>query len=559
MNQLSWLAITFAMAFGFTLQAADSPLGQISDEADVVIRIRAFDATVEKIAALANTVQPGIGDMASQNATAFGLVLSNPALTGVDRTKDFYLVLFVREEGEPKALFAIPTTDGAAMQKAIEEGQPNFESQVRENWVFYADKDHGVTEAVTASDSLATLLSKSKANAVFENSDIGLHINVAHIADVYDAQIQEGRQKFEAGIQQGLNTPGVENSEAVVEMFKMQADLAFKLLDDMETLTIGVTATEAGLEIEDYIDFAADSEIAAFLKQQPTSKFGALSRLGEGQPLYAGFSADFSSLGEWAEKYTTSLFQDEAVQKGMKEYIETLQKIKLTSAVMSYDLTSGTNGLLRASTFLETKSAADLIASARKMATATPTIKIGDLTQETKLEQEAETIGARKIDIMTINQVFDPSNPGAAMQSMIRGVMFGPKGMQTRMTALADGFLQVQGGDMEAMEVALTAYDANTNSLTDARQGLAEESHLLVLFDLPGLVYNGMLAATTIPGIPVPFQRAAVEDLQIGRSYTAISAVGEEHAVRIKTMVPVEQFQGVLKLVNFVQSIRGGQ
>ena len=80
-----------------------------------------------------------------------------------------------------------------------------------------------------------------------------------------------------------------------------------------------------------------------------------------------------------------------------------------------------------------------------------------------------------------------------------------------------------------------------------------------MLFDLPGMVNNGMLAATTIPGLPVPFQRAAVEDLQIGRSYTGITAVGEEHAVRIKTKVPVEQFQGVLKLVNFVQSIRGGR
>jgi hypothetical protein len=88
---------------------------------------------------------------------------------------------------------------------------------------------------------------------------------------------------------------------------------------------------------------------------------------------------------------------------------------------------------------------------------------------------------------------------------------------------------------------------------------MADESHLLLLFDLPGLVNNGMLAATTIniPGVTIPFQRAAVEDLQIGHSYTAITAVGEEHAVRIKTKVPVEQFQGVLKLVGFVRSAIG--
>ena len=556
MRTLLGLAFSLAMLFGDTLQAADSPLSQISDEAAVVIRIRAFDATVEKVAALANAVQPEFGDMVSQNATLFGPVISNPALTGVDRTKDFYLVLFVREEGEPKALFAIPTTDGPALQKVLPE---NFESQVRENWVFYADKDHGVPEAVSATESLATLLSKTKANAVFENSDIGLHINVGHITDVYDAKIQEGRQKFEAGIQQGLNTPGVENAESVVEILKLEADLAFKLLEETSTFTMGVTATDTGLEIEDYIDFEADSEIADCLKRQPTSKFAGLSRLGVALPLYVGVSAEFSEMADFGGKIMASLYKSEDFRQTMQDYAQTLKQSKAKTMLMSLDLTSGTHGLFRACTLVETKSAADLLAAGRKFAAASKSLKISGVTQETTLEPEAETIGTRKIDVMTVKQTPNPNQPGAQMQTMMTGIMFGPNGLQSRMTALADGFLQVQGGDKEAMEAALKAYDANTNSLTDARLGLAEESHLLVLFDLPGLVNNAMLAATTIPGIPIPFQRAAVEDLQIARSYTAISAVGEEHAVRIKTKVPVEQFQGVLKLVNFVQSMRGRQ
>ena len=556
MRTLLGLAFSLAMLFGDPLQAADSPLSQISDEADVVIRIRAFDATVEKVAALANAVQPEFGDMVSQNATLFGPVISNPALTGVDRTKDFYLVLFVREEGEPKALFAIPTTDGPALQKALPE---NFESQVRENWVFYADKDHGVPEAVSATESLATLLSKTKANAVFENSDIGLHINVGHITDVYDTKIQEGRQKFEAGIQQGLNTPGVENAESVVEILKLEADLAFKLLEETSTFTMGVTATDTGLEIEDYIDFEADSEIADCLKRQPTSKFAGLSRLGVALPLYVGVSAEFSEMADFGGKIMASLYKSEDFRQTMQDYAQTLKQSKAKTMLMSLDLTSGTHGLFRACTLVETKSAADLLAAGRKFAAASKSLKISGVTQETTLEPEAETIGTRKIDVMTVKQTPNPNQPGAQMQTMMTGIMFGPNGLQSRMTALADGFLQVQGGDKEAMEAALKAYDANTNSLTDARLGLAEESHLLVLFDLPGLVNNAMLAATTIPGIPIPFQRAAVEDLQIARSYTAISAVGEEHAVRIKTKVPVEQFQGVLKLVNFVQSMRGRQ
>ncbi len=557
MSTPRWLAFTFAIAFGFTVQAADSPLSQISNEADVVIRIRAFDTTVQNIAALANAVQPGAGDMVSQNATLFGPIVSNPALSGVDRTKDFYLVLFMREEGEPKALFAIPTTDGPALQKALPE---NFESQVREDWVFYADKDHGVPPAVSAAESLATLMAKSvSANEVFEKSDVGLHINVSHIADIYNAQILEARLKFEEGIQKGLNTPGVENAESVVEILKLGADMAFKLLEDTETFTIGVNASESGLVIEDYIDFQESSDIAAFLKKQPKSKFTALTKLGAGLPLYMGISAEFAELAQATEKFTALLYKDEAVRQGMKDYIGAMKTLQITSAVMSFDLASGTKGMLRTTGVFETKKAAELLATGRKFATLSKSITVGEMTQETTLVPDAETVGTHKIDLMTITQKVDPNQPGAATQAMITGLMFGAKGMQTRMTALADGYLQVQGGDKDTMGAAIKAYEAKSNSLTEARAGMADESHLLMLLDLPGLVRNGMLAATTIniPGFAIPFQRAAVEDLQISPSYTAVTAVGEEHAVRIKTKVPVEQFQGVLKLVGFAQSIHG--
>jgi len=553
MRKINWLAVTLAMVCGFPLLAAETPLGQISSAADIVIRIRAFDSTVEKVAALANAVQPGTGDLVSQNATMFGLILSNPSMAGVDRTKDFYLVLFVREDGEPKALFAIPTTDGPALQKGLPE---NFVSEVREGWVMYADKDHGIPDAVAESDSLAKLLADFPAHAVLQDSDIGLHLNVNHIAAVYNEKIQEGRLKFEEQVQQGLNTPGVENAEGAVEILKMEADLAFLILEETETVTIGINASETGLEIENYIDFVEDREVAAFLKKQPKSEFKALSKLAAELPVYMGISAEFKDLAKMATELTASLYQEKAAQQGIQDYIAALDKTPITSAVISIDLASGANGLFRSATIVETKSAAELIAAARKMATSMATIKIGEMTQETKLEPEAETIGTRKVDIMTVKQKMDPNQPTSQIQMMTMNVMFGPNGIQTRMAALADGFLQVQGGGKEAMEGALKAYDANSNSLVDEREGLAKEAHLLVLFDLPGLVNNALLAATTIPGVPIPFQRAAVEDLKITRSYTATTAVGEPHALRIQTNVPVEQFQGVMKLVEFVQKMQ---
>jgi hypothetical protein len=228
----------------------------------------------------------------------------------------------------------------------------------------------------------------------------------------------------------------------------------------------------------------------------------------------------------------------------------------VTSAVGTFDLASGGAGLIRASGFYETKAASELLESARKMAIAMKSVKTSGVTAETQFEPEAETIGTRKIDVMTVKQQIDPKQPGAAIQMMVSGVMFGPEGMQSRNTALADGFLQTQGGGKEAMEAALKAYDAKANSLSDDRKGVAEEAHALLLLDLPGLVSNALLAATSIPAIPLPIKKEAIEELQITRSYIATSAVGEEHALRIQVNVPAEQFRGVMKLVGFWQQLQ---
>ena len=555
MKRSVWLSSALVLALGITVQAAETPLGQVSKDADVVIRIRAFDRTVKNVAALANEIQPGAGDLVSQNATMFGLVLSNPALAGVDQTKDFYLVLFARPEGEPKALFVIPTTDGPALQKALPE---NYDSQVREDWVFYATKEHGVPEAVTEADSMESVIVRSEALEMLEESDIGLYVNVKHLAEVYADKIQAGRQKFEEQIQQGLKTPGVENAAGAVQILKLEADIAFQLLEDTDSIAIGINASKDGLEIADHLDFEEGSQVATFLEKHPTSKFKSLSKLGEGFPVYFGVSADFKSLAEMSGKILDAIYTDPAVQGALQESLKTLYETPVTSAVGSFDVASGGTGLLRTTGFYETKAAAELLDGARKMAAAMKSVKAAGVTSETQLKAEAETIGARKIDVMTVKQQVDPKQPGAAIQAMISGVMFGPNGLESRSTALADGFLQVQGGGKGAMEAALKAYDASENSLSDEREGLAEEAHALLLLDLPGLVSNGLLAATSIPAIPLPIKKEAVEELQITRSYTAVSAVAEKHSLRFDVIVPTEQFRGVMKLVGLFQQLQGG-
>lgn len=534
------------------LAQAEGPLDQVADEADVVIRVRAFDATVEKVAALAEAVQPGAGALASGNATAFGLLLSNPAMAGVDQSQDFYLVLFARSEGEPQALFIVPASDAAAMQKAL---PANFESQVRDGWVFYADKTHGVPAAASASDSVGQALSESDAGDLFDRADIGLHVNVEHLSTVYSDKIAEGRVKFEEAMDQGKNTPGV-NAAGAVEVLKLEADLAFLVLEETTSFTLGLNASEEGLEIESLVDLDEAGDVAAFLKKQPLSKFDGMSRLVGDAPVYMGMSANFSEFAPFFAKAMSSLYADEAIGQAMQDAMEVWVQSQTSTLSGSFDLASG-DGLLRSSYFAETSQSAQLIEASRQMGAAMKSIDLGGVKQEVTYEKDAETIGSHKIDVMTTKQTFDPNQQGAQIQAMISTVMFGENGMQNRVTGLSDGTLQVLGGGKEAMEAALQAYEAKSNSLDSVREGMPAEAHGLLLLDLPGLVNNGLLAATMIPGIPpLPFTRESVEGLMIERSYSATSVVGEEHAVRVTSQIPVEQFQGVVKLVYLIRGIR---
>lgn len=553
MKTFRGLVASLVVALGGATYAAESPLAQISRDADVVIRIRQFDGTVEKVAALVNAVQPGFGDMVSQNAPAFGLAISNPGMAGVDRSKDFYLCLFMREEGEPKALFAIPTTDGEALSKAL---PGNFEAQVRDDWVFYADKDHGVPEVAGESDSLATILEgDSNAAKVFANSDISLHVNIDHIAEVYDSKLQQGREFFETQLEQGLNAPNVANPEAIVGILKAEAKLAFKLLDETESLTLGLTPSAEQLQVDQLLEFAEGSDLAKFVANQPKSKFAGITKLAAGLPAYVGMSGDMAQISEMGMQIAGSLFEGTAMAEGMKEYVEVLKKHDTHSGIAAFDLAGGDQGLIRSSMLFETKGASDLLTASRAFYDKIQEMKFGDVTTKLEIAQAAETIGTRKVDIITTTQEFDASSPSAEMATKMNAILYGANGIQTRMVSLADGLLMTQGGNKESMEAALKAYDSSNNTLEDVRKDLPAEAHLLVLLDLPGLVTNGMLAATTIPDAPVPFSKETVEALQISRSYLTVTAVGGEDTMHVTTRIPATQFQGIVSLVMFAQSL----
>jgi hypothetical protein len=102
--------------------------------------------------------------------------------------------------------------------------------------------------------------------------------------------------------------------------------------------------------------------------------------------------------------------------------------------------------------------------------------------------------------------------------------------------------------------------DTAKSPTQQTRAKLAPKSNLLVLWDIPGTVAKIMAMVVESQTVPLPIDPDAVKELQTKPSYFGLSAAAEPQGLRVKTIVPVEQMQGIAKIVKFFRdSGIGGQ
>jgi hypothetical protein len=72
-----------------------------------------------------------------------------------------------------------------------------------------------------------------------------------------------------------------------------------------------------------------------------------------------------------------------------------------------------------------------------------------------------------------------------------------------------------------------------------------------------GKILNMVVESQVLPPV-IPIDADQVKDLQSKPSYFGLSAATEPQGLRVKTVIPVEQMQGIAKIVQFVQGIAAG-
>jgi hypothetical protein len=534
--------------------AADSPLALFSSDADVVIRLKGLQPTVEKAAATAAAVDPAYGDQVRNFAPFLGITISNPTLAGVDQKQDWYVAVFAHEDSDPEVLFAIPSNDTAAFEEALPKKLTRFSN---DGWVFYSEQAEAV-ERIKAGKpareaSLESEISE-QARKVFDGGDLSVFINADHLTQVYRKQIEAAGDELANGQARVPGVPGLPAGNL--------GDLAEKsqsFLQDSRSVTLALVFNATGINLESYLDFRPDSDMARLLDSHAGNSLATVSQLPADSLLYLGLNG---GLFGGAEKLMGAAAAAPKADPETQRKLESLQKamaeVKYQSLAFDFSLGEPETGLIRSVGIVEATPVAKVREFARE-STALMNVKADEsgVEVEAEYESEAETVGDHKVDVQSLRVSVDPNvNPFGGIVEQAMTMLCGPDGAQTRYVYWDDKYLQSIGGGPDALAASLERIDGGqSNATPEHRQELLAEPDLLLLIDLQRIIRAALKAADASPNIPIPVDQKLISGDDPPPSYVGFTLATEADAVRTKLQLPGQQIQAIVKFALFARTL----
>ncbi|HLQ46978.1 MAG TPA: hypothetical protein VK137_19700, partial [Planctomycetaceae bacterium] len=404
---ISWLSVTVA-------QAAE-PADAIPDSASVVLRLKAPQGALGRLGDYVNAVQPGVGEALKGNLPALGLLISNPALTGVDVEKDWWAIVFAESRQKPEVVFVVPTTDAVAMKNVL---PPGFQFHAADKLAIYSESDEALGKVRDRLSGKGTaLLAKLDASSkkLFDDSDVSALIHLRQLAKAFDDEFQQAEPKLDALLNQlsALSPePQRQQLAMVLDMYRVLGKAAVQGARDSNSLTLGVTFSKDAIRFEDRLQVAEGTATAKFLSSQPTGNLALLSRLPANKLAYFGVKADMAGMVDWSMTMTkgwiTNATDEQKAQ--FDDALKLMRSLKWGEMAAYFDIDpSATDGAMRAASAAEITPTNRLREISRTMFKAMGEIQTPGLKQTIKLEPAVERIGGIEADRLTMKQEVDPA------------------------------------------------------------------------------------------------------------------------------------------------------
>jgi hypothetical protein len=546
--------------------AGDPPLAAFPKDADVVIRLKAPQKTIEKVAVTAGAADEKLAAQIQENAPFIGVLISNPALAGVDMEQDWLVVVHAHADSDPAVVFCIPATDASAMQAALD---PKFQKFDRDGWVYYSEDAAAIESLQKTTPSTGDAITSEidgPAKALFDQGDISVFLNADHLTEVYKDQLEKGTSDAvkQLNRQAGMLSviPGVDMGSA----FGEGANTGREILKDTRAFTSATVFTENGVNIETLGQFKDGSTTAQAIDGHPGDSLATVSQLPAGGVLYFGVSSSLSQKVETGLSSAGALDDEEPTeekQAKVEKLKKTLAEVTFKSFAVGLGIGHLEDGILRLTSITE----ASPTSKVRDFKEATSELSNVELPgqgikQTSEYTRDAETAGDQKIDLQVVETTVDPNvNPFMGkILTDITTALFGPKGMQARYSYWDDKYLFGMGGGPEAMKTAVEGVAGSQPNGTDEfREKLLPQPNVLVLLDVRQIGYRLLKAAAARPELNLPIDPQSISEKAPAPSYIGFSASTEPKALRTKSQLPSEQLKAIVELAIVARSLRQQQ
>jgi hypothetical protein len=544
--------------------AAEGPLAAIPEDAAVVARWKTPKATFAKSQKLVEQADAGIGGQMRGFGFFLGVLVSNPTLAGVDEKRDWWAAVFHEAQAEPQTVFIVPATDADAARQAVGGG---FHFVSHGDWLLYTDQEplaDRIKARIAGEGRSIEAVIGEESRELLEAADLAAFVNVRKLVGIYKTDLDGVVAQVEGELSMAENLPiqPAFDIRSVIGLYRNLFRAVIQALRDSETLTVGVSAGDGGFGIEHLLTVQAESATARLMQQHAPSDIDLLGKLPADLLAYVGFHGDLHGLTRWAAEFEASMFPAGGdVKKAIAEMVEGYRKIKLGDYAMAVQLADLETGFIRATMVTEVDSPEAVRDLTRKTVVRMGNIDAGDFKQQVELRTNAEAYGPLQADITTVRQQFNNDNPFGQGQEQIMQMMFGPEGLTTRLVYPPGAAVQTLGGGRSTMEAALKALAGEQDAaagrqpaFTAVRKQLSDQANVIVIADVPGAMAD-VLRLVSASGIPVPLTEEDAKALELERTYSGLSLTAGATTLRAKVWVPVEQAQGIAKVVRTVEKL----
>lgn len=570
--------------------AKDDGLEAIPGSAALVVRYASFDRAVGGLTDMLNALGPQIAnETRGFEQEVFGALIFVKNTNGlIDRGAPVYAFGFARVDIQNPAGVVLKTKDLEKLQRAllgIDSNAPLTKTQNGDietvsgpdgrsyyfrkfkDWVVYTHNENAAKLLTfdPAKDPSFAALIDDRADKVVGTGDLAFMFNPRPVIENLKPMLDEARKEIEQGINSipdsaFMGTPY--DGKFVRAVLHELVKRGFEVLPEVTYVVGRVNFSAAGFSAEVLTGVQPGGKLDQFFASHPADPFELVGILPAGASMYFGAHQDYARIAEELASFLKSIpNQPQDVLKGL-ESMRKFAEAKASTSVSSMSF-PGTNKAGIVSHGLQIAENPDALRQiAADSVSGYATINVPNMQMTPEFKAGVENYKGHVIDMMSI---LFTAKGNTDMETQILDAVFkkffGGNRIQTRVTTLEGMIATTMGADEKLIQTLIDRMESGQGILgvdvaySKARDELGQSANFLFLINVPQFMIEVLNSFKGIPQLEqllqlVPFNLG----FQPSSSYAGFTLGTEEHGLRARVYIPIEQPKGVIQILGSIIS-----